>query len=130
MTRTHELINGKSVAETDEFRAYDSWFAAADDYAHMVTTSKNFSAAMTSRTDGLKFAEAMGKSPYATFEKGFFSKLVPNVRKLGLLEANRGYLRQLWGDAGLLQYEFADDTLDNYASYDEVARDRAEAGVE
>ena len=58
---------------------------------------------------------------------GFFSKLVPNVRKLGLLDANNGYLRQAWGDAGLLEYEFAEDTSADYASYDEVAKDREAA---
>ena len=61
------------------------------------------------------------------FIGGFFGKLVPNVRKLGLLDANDGYLRRLWGDAGLLQYEFADDTATDYDSYDEVAKDRAAA---
>ena len=35
---------------------------------------------------------------------------MPNVRKLGLLDANNGYLRQKWGAAGLLEFEFADDT--------------------
>jgi hypothetical protein len=68
------------------------------------------------------------------FMSGFFSKLVPNVRKLGLLDANNGYLRKAWGEAGLLEYEFADDTATDYATYDEVAKDRqaaaAEAGAE
>ncbi len=52
---------------------------------------------------------------------------MPNVRKLGLLDANRGYLREKWGAAGLLEFEFADDTGSDYESYDEVARDRAVA---
>jgi len=52
---------------------------------------------------------------------------VPNVRKLGLLDANRGYLRERWGEVGLLQFEFADDTGSDYESYDAVARDRAAA---
>jgi len=76
--------------------------------------------------------EAMGKlntTQFATFQQGFMAKLVPNVRKLGLLDANNGYLRQLWGEAGLLEYEFADDTGSDYESYDEVARDRAAAGA-
>jgi hypothetical protein len=60
------------------------------------------------------------------FMAGFFSKLVPNVRKLGLLDANNGYLRQAWGEAGLLEFEFAEDTGTDYATYDEVAKDRAE----
>jgi len=61
------------------------------------------------------------------FQKAFFAKLVPNVRKLGLLEANRGHLRQAWGEAGMLEFEFADDTGSDYEAYDEVARDRAGA---
>jgi hypothetical protein len=77
----------------------------------------------------MEAATKRGKSPFASFEHGFFAKLVPNVRKLGLLEANNGYLRQLWGEAGLLQFEFADDTANDYESYDEVARDRSAAEV-
>jgi hypothetical protein len=75
--------------------------------------------------------EAAGKvkvQPYAAFQKGFFAKLVPNVRKLGLLDANDGYLRRHWGEAGLLEFEFADDTGSDYASYDAVSQDRAAAG--
>src|SRR3954451_517254 len=62
---------------------------------------------------------------FAGFQGGFFAKLVPNVRKLGLLDANNGYLRQRWGEAGLLEFEFADDTGSDYENYDEVAKDRA-----
>jgi hypothetical protein len=72
--------------------------------------------------------EAAGKlkaGPLQAFQGAFFSKLVPNVRKLGLLDANNGYLRQAWGEAGLLQWEFADDTSEDYETYDEVAKDRS-----
>jgi hypothetical protein len=67
----------------------------------------------------------MGASVYGSFNRGFFSKLVPNVRKIGLLDANNGYLRKLWAEAGLLKYEFADDTSEDYLTYDVVASDRA-----
>jgi len=76
--------------------------------------------------------EAAGKlkvGPSRAFQAGFFSKLVPNVRKIGLLDANNGYLRERWGEAGLLEYEFADDTGTDYANYDEVAKDRAAAAA-
>jgi hypothetical protein len=63
-------------------------------------------------------------SPIRGFQSAFFAKLVPNVRKLGLLDANGGYLRERWGEAGLLEFEFADDTGSDYASYDAVAADR------
>jgi hypothetical protein len=72
--------------------------------------------------------EAAGKmklDAFASFQHGFFAKLVPNVRKLGLLDANNGYLREKWGEAGLLKWEFADDTGSDYEQYDEVAKDRA-----
>jgi hypothetical protein len=66
---------------------------------------------------------------FSSFEQAFFAKLVPNVRKLGLLDANNGYLREKWGEAGLLKHEFADDTGADYESYDEVARDRTASAV-
>ena len=74
--------------------------------------------------------EAAGQAkinPAGGFARGFFAKLVPNVRKLGLLEANDGYLRQKWGEAGLLEFEFSDDTGSDYETYDAVAEDRAMA---
>ncbi len=72
-------------------------------------------------------AQKTKANPAGGFARGFFSKLVPNVRKLGLLDANDGYLRRRWGEAGLLEFEFADDTGSDYESYDAVARDRAAA---
>jgi hypothetical protein len=65
--------------------------------------------------------------PLKSFQRGFFAKLVPNVRKLGLLDEKRGRLREKWGEAGLLDFEFADDTGSDYEEYDEVAKDRAAA---
>jgi hypothetical protein len=73
----------------------------------------------------LEAAAATQINPARGFARGFFAKLVPNTRKLGLLDANGGYLRKKWGEAGLLEFEFADDTGSDYASYDAVAEDRA-----
>ncbi len=72
-------------------------------------------------------AAKLDRGAYMGFQSAFFAKLVPNVRKLGLLDANDGYLRKAWGEAGLMEFEFADDTGTDYTSYDEVAADRAEA---
>jgi hypothetical protein len=74
-------------------------------------------------------ATKTGKSPFEAFQRAFFSKLVPNVGKLGLLDANDGYLRQRWGEAGLLQFEHAEDTATDFESYDAVAADRAAAST-
>jgi hypothetical protein len=73
----------------------------------------------------LEAAGHIGRGPFESFQRAFFSKLVPNVGKLGLLDANGGYLRQQWGDAGLMEFEFATDTASDFESYDAVAADRA-----
>ncbi|MEX1007921.1 MAG: ferritin-like domain-containing protein [Acidimicrobiia bacterium] len=73
----------------------------------------------------LEAAAKMNRGAYMGFQSAFFAKLVPNVRKLGLLDANDGYLRKAWGEAGLMEFEFADDTGTDYTKYDEVAADRA-----
>jgi hypothetical protein len=70
-------------------------------------------------------AASMESSPFQGFQSAFFAKLVPNVRRLGLLDANDGYLRERWGAAGLLEFEFAEDTSQDYDAYDAVAADRA-----
>jgi hypothetical protein len=73
----------------------------------------------------IEAAHTIDLHPQAAFQRGFYSKLVPNTRKLGLLDANKGYLREKWGEAGLLEFEFADDTASDYEQYDAVAQDRA-----
>jgi hypothetical protein len=70
----------------------------------------------------------LGQGPFQAFQNAFFAKLVPNVRKLGLLDANDGYLREKWGEAGLLEWEHADDTSSDFEAYDAVAADRVTAG--
>jgi hypothetical protein len=75
----------------------------------------------------LEAAAKLQRGAFPAFQAAFFAKLVPNVRKLGLLDANDGYLRRQWGEAGLLEFEFADDTGSDYAVYDEVAADRTAA---
>jgi hypothetical protein len=56
-----------------------------------------------------------------------FSKIVPNCRKLGLLDAGDGWLRQRFTDIGVIEFEHAVDTGEEYAALDEVAKDRAAA---
>ncbi|MDZ7678254.1 MAG: ferritin-like domain-containing protein [Acidimicrobiales bacterium] len=72
-------------------------------------------------------AGKLGTNQFAVFQRSFFAKLVPNVRKLGLLDANDGHLRKEWEAVGMLEFEFADDTGSDYEAYDAVAEDRAAA---
>ncbi len=58
-----------------------------------------------------------------------FSKIVPNCRKLGLLDAGDGWLRERFTELGVIEYEHWTDTSDEYDSLDSVAQDRAAAGA-
>src|SRR6478736_2596455 len=61
------------------------------------------------------------------FQNILFSKIVPNCKKLGLLDAGDGWLRDRFTDLGVIQFEDWTDTTDEYADLDEVAKDRGEA---
>jgi len=60
------------------------------------------------------------------FQGMLFSKIVPNCKKLGLLDAGDGWLRERFTDLGVIEYEDWADTSAEYSSLDEVARDRAQ----
>jgi len=58
------------------------------------------------------------------FQKLLFSKIVPNCKKLGLLDAGDGWLRDRFTDIGVIEFENWVDTGEEYADLDEVAKDR------
>jgi len=60
----------------------------------------------------------------AMFQNILFSKIVPNCKKLGLLERNDGWLRHRFTELGVIQFEDWVDTGEEYATLDEVAKDR------
>jgi hypothetical protein len=61
------------------------------------------------------------------FQHLLFSKIVPNCKKLGLLDAADGWLRERFTEIGVIQFEDWADTGEEYAMLDEVARDRQTA---
>jgi hypothetical protein len=63
------------------------------------------------------------------FQQMLFSKIVPNCRKLGLLDASGGWLRRRFEELGVIQFEDWADTGEEYADLDEVAKDRASAAA-
>ncbi len=58
------------------------------------------------------------------FQQLLFSKIVPNCKKLGLLDASGGWLRDRFTEIGVIQFEDWVDTSDEYESLDELAKDR------
>ena len=63
------------------------------------------------------------------FQGMLFSKIVPNCKKLGLLDAGDGWLRDRFTELGVIQFEDWVDTGEEYALLDEVAKDRAAAST-
>ena len=63
------------------------------------------------------------------FQSMLFSKIVPNCKKLGLLDASDGWLRDRFTEIGVIQFEDWVDTGEEYEDLDEVAKDRAEGAA-
>ena len=64
------------------------------------------------------------------FQQLLFSKIVPNCKKLGLLDAGvpegqKGWLRERFEEMDVIQFEDLADTGEDYESLDAVAQDRA-----
>ena len=58
-----------------------------------------------------------------------FSKIVPNCKKLGLLDAADGYLREKFTELGVIAFEDWADTGEEYEQFDEVTKDREAAAA-
>jgi hypothetical protein len=61
------------------------------------------------------------------FQAALFSKIVPNCKKLGLLDAGDGWLRDRFTEIGVIEFEDAPDTEVEYALLDAVSQDREAA---
>ena len=69
--------------------------------------------------------EEKNKDP---FQQLLFSKIVPNCKKLGLLDAGDAWLRRRFEEIGIIQFEDWVDTGEEYESFDAVTQDREAAG--
>lgn len=61
------------------------------------------------------------------FQVMLFSKIVPNCKKLGLLDAADGWLRERFTEIGVIGFEDWEDTGEEYVKLDAVAQDREAA---
>ena len=51
------------------------------------------------------------------FNQLLFSKIVPNCRKLGLLDAGDGWLREKYTEIGVIELEHLEDTGEEYSTF-------------
>jgi len=74
--------------------------------------------------------KAMQNAPDRPIFQGLlFSKIVPNCKKLGLLDAGDGWLRDRFTELGVIQFENWVDTGEEYGELDQVAKDREAAAA-
>ncbi len=70
--------------------------------------------------DSRVMCERLLNAPEETkvFQRMLFSKIVPNCRKLGLLDAGEGWLREKFTEIGVIEFEHMPDTGDEFLEYD------------
>jgi hypothetical protein len=51
------------------------------------------------------------------FQHSLFAKIVPNCKKLGLLDAGDGWLRKRFEELNIIQYEHLTDSSEDYSEY-------------
>jgi hypothetical protein len=54
----------------------------------------------------------------ALFQQMLFSKIVPNCKKLGLLDRNEAWLRRRFEEMGVIQFEDWADTGEEYLQFE------------
>ena len=59
------------------------------------------------------------------FQMMLFSKIVPNCRKLGILDAGDGWLRTKFEELDIIQFEHLVDTTEEYGTLDAFAANLA-----
>jgi hypothetical protein len=65
--------------------------------------------------------EEKGDPGQHMFQKLLFSKIVPNCKKLGLLDAGDGWLRDRFAELQIIEFEDWTDTSDEYETFDAIA---------
>ncbi|MCU1352117.1 MAG: P-aminobenzoate N-oxygenase AurF, partial [Acidimicrobiales bacterium] len=107
------------------------YYAELSDAELLVRQEFAFEAAVRMRDRFLQqeIWERMGVSPKAVlplllenpnrllFQQMLFTKIVPNCKKLGLLDANNGWLRHRFEELGVIQFEDLTDTSDEYQAF-------------
>ena len=71
----------------------------------------------------VSFIERHKDGGQTVFQTMLFSKIVPNCRKLGILDAGDGWLRRRFEELDIIQFENLVDTTEEYGTLDAVAGD-------
>jgi len=85
---THEVVQGKAIATTDQFRAYTSFQEAADDYGRFLRENARYKNCFAHAQNPAVFVDQLAKAGYAT-DPDYARKIKNIIRKFGLSELDR-----------------------------------------
>jgi hypothetical protein len=119
LKEVYEDMDAKDIRERQEF-AYEAGIRMRDRFLMQEVWERM-------DVDVRKMVKVQLAIPneYKDFQRLLFSKIVPNTKKLGLLDAGDGWLRQKWTEQGVIEFEDWANTGDEYLELDTVAADRA-----
>jgi hypothetical protein len=113
----YQELNSKEIRERQEF-AYEAAVRMRDRFLEQEIWERM----------GVDVKEAVALTLADPERKVFsgllFSKIVPNCKKLGLLDAGDGWLRTKFTELGVIEFEDWVDTGAEYESLDAVSQDR------
>jgi hypothetical protein len=109
----YEGLNASEIRERQEF-AFEAGLRMRDRLL-MQTVWERMGIDRRTITETLFKLREQGGNP---FQGALFSKIVPNCKKLGLLDAGDGWLRDRFTEIGVIEYEDAMDTGEEYALLD------------
>ena len=118
----YEQLSAKEIRERQEF-AYEAAVRMRDRFLQQEVWERMG----VDVKSAVKFVLQAPDRPI--FQGMLFSKIVPNCKKLGLLDAADGWLRERFTELGVIQFEDWADTGEEYASLDMVAQAREAASA-
>jgi hypothetical protein len=118
----YEQLSAKEIRERQEF-AYEAAVRMRDRFLQQEVWERMG----VDVKQAVKFVLQAPDRPI--FQGMLFSKIVPNCKKRGLLDAADGWLRDKFTELGVIQFEDWADTGEEYASLDMVAQDREGASA-
>ena len=122
LTEAYEVMSAREIRERQEF-AFEAGLRMRD---------RLFYQDMWERLDvtAHEMLTWMRANPVENqiWQGALFSKIVPNLKKLGLLDAGDGWLRDRYSEMGVIAFEDLEDTATEFSRFD-ITRER-DAGSE
>jgi hypothetical protein len=118
LKEVYEEMSAKEIRERQEF-AYEAAIRMRDRFLMQEVWERQGVGAEEMITWQLKQSNADDE-----FTPMLFSKIVPNLKKLGLLDTHDTWLRDRFTEMGAIQFEDLADTGEEYEALDEVTKDR------